>query len=67
MRTGRSWFKVVDRLPPALFSVFVLSLLSELERGRGKRHTGSGVACLRMCPSPCGSLGSVGLSLWWEL
>lgn len=35
MRAGRSWLKVLERLPPMLFSVLVLSLLSELKRGAG--------------------------------
>lgn len=35
MRAGRSWSKVVNRLSPALFSVLVLSLFSELKRGAG--------------------------------
>lgn len=73
VRVGRNWPE--EDHCHRFFNVLVLSLPSELKRrGEGGEggEEGTRCACSRSSlptirgPSPCGSLGSVGLSLCWE-
>lgn len=73
MHAGHSWPEE-DHCHP-FFNVLVLSLPSELKRRGERGEEGGGRNTLRVLrsnlpticgPSPCGCLGSVGLSLCWE-